>query len=1039
MMNSSNISQFQNHRNDGGIALKKHILRPLALAFALLTAVVIGGSYLYFEHAFSRDLSNKRLEIDRFFKMALNLRAQKLGATLTAIAHNPDILATWRHSNRQALIAKALPQFRDLREKSRITHFYFHRTDKVNFARVHQPGRFGDAITRTTMRNATPHGGVSSGAELGPLGTFTLRAVVPVHHDGEFLGYLELGEEIDDVTRQISQLFNVDVMLLLHKHDLSEKGWRKGMRMLGRAPLWDQFANTVVSSATLDITPEPLYAMLDEMNRSHARAMLDLSWQGQQFKAVGIPVYDVADNEVGHFVALLDVSAATSDMLRYMALATLISVFLFSILFSLFLRITSRTELGIRKIHNDLASAHFYNNLILETVGDGIYGMDPSGRITFVNSAGAKLIGFSEQELLGRNQHEVMHHHRIDGSEFPECECPIHQALHQGQLIKRGDDFFWRKSGEAFPVEYVATPLISEGRILGGVVAFRDITERKRHESALQEAKFRAESANLAKSEFLATMSHEIRTPMNAIVGMCELLEETGLSSDQRTYVRTLSNAGEILLALINDILDLSKIEAGELELDYGAFQLCSVVETTAVVMAIRAYQAGLELNVSLSPELPVLVHGDSSRLRQILINLLGNAIKFTEQGHVTLRAEPDSGGASDVFQFTVSDTGVGIAPDKQSTIFDTFTQADSSVTRRYGGTGLGLAICKRLVNAMGGRIWVESQEGVGSAFYFTVRLTPLQESDQQAPNMQDLTGVKILAVDDNPVNLAILEEGLAYLGAEVSVCSGGEEGLDALDEIAQEGERYDMMLVDCRMPFCSGFDVVKHLRGLDAIADMPVIMLSSDHSRQTSDKALSEGIGYLTKPIKRADLSWSIGERLGLSASLAHHSHGEDKEPAESDLSSKALAEASLEQADGLKLLLVEDSPDNRLLIRAFLKGTGHQVVEAIDGVEGVRMFQQGRFDLVLMDLQMPQMDGLTATQEIRLWEAQNGRERTPVVALTAHAVVDMLQSAEEVGCDGFMTKPIKKRQLLKLLSSADSLTQIESFSDCGQSVDES
>jgi two-component system, sensor histidine kinase and response regulator len=536
------------------------------------------------------------------------------------------------------------------------------------------------------------------------------------------------------------------------------------------------------------------------------------------------------------------------------------------------------------------------------------------------------------------------------------------------------------------------------------------ISELTTARSQLIDAREAALSASQAKSEFLSSMSHEIRTPMNAVLGMCELLSETELGIEQRRYVEVMTSNGESLLDLINSILDMAKIESGRLQIEHTEFDLVDLMDRTIATFAASAHGKGLELAARIAPGVPNHLVGDPLRLRQILVNLLGNAIKFTELGEVVLLVENDPGAKEPGgLRFTVSDTGIGIPADKLEAIFSNFMQVDSSTTRRYGGTGLGLAIAYRLVALLDGRIWVESRPREGSKFIFTASFgLATRTITATHQGLLDLTGMRVLVVDDNATNREIAREMVVSVGARVAEADSGAAALAAVRQAMESDEPFKLILLDMRMPEMDGLEVATRIRrefGRDAPL---ILMLSSDDLPPQLARLREAGLNaFLVKPITRRELFQAISKVLAEEQALHVVTAAEQTSP---------LAEPPVDLPEA-RILVAEDSPDSRLLISAFLRQTRCQIDFAENGQIAVEKFTRNRYDLVLMDMQMPVMDGYAATRAIRAWELEHRVPRTNVLALTASALDEAVAKATEAECDAHIAKPIKKATLLAVI----------------------
>ena len=570
-----------------------------------------------------------------------------------------------------------------------------------------------------------------------------------------------------------------------------------------------------------------------------------------------------------------------------------------------------------------------------------------------------------------------------------------------------------KKDGSALPclISGVVVDL-AQGPSIVSVI--RDVSRMKRAERDLVAAREAALAASRTKSDFISNMSHEIRTPMNAVLGMAELLAESDLSTEQRKYLSIMMSNGNALLELIDDVLDLAKIESGNLSLDATDFDLNDLAERVAEMLSIRAHQKGLELAVYVSPNVRTALVGDPMRLRQVLINLIGNAIKFTERGEVVLAIErANRGGRSEpgVLHFRVSDTGIGIPVDQRARIFASYAQGEASITRKYGGTGLGLAITRQLVDLMGGQIWVESEVGKGSTFHFTARFQLQHTAKAINEDGLRLNGMRALVVDDTEINRIALSETLVSRGAAVAFAANGDEALQELKRATASGAPYQIVLLDCRMPGIDGGEVARRITDGAPSATIVIPMLTSEDLNVRLPLLRRMGLLYnLIKPVRRSELFETI--RAAMLAAGLTPQDAPGYMPTISSTPVPLEAEASDDRP--LHILLADDSADSRLLIEAFLKRTGYQIDEAENGEVALQKFFTGRYDVVIMDIQMPVMDGYTAVRRIREWERQCAARPTPIIALTASVLDEAVSKSIDAGCTTHVSKPVRRPILI-------------------------
>jgi len=754
---------------------------------------------------------------------------------------------------------------------------------------------------------------------------------------------------------------------------------------------------------------------------------------GPGLLALGLGFLGAVCLGVGPAGALPIASAAGREVLFLHLLAAAIIVLLTASLRREFGR-TARGREELRQAQQQLqdrveklADAERRARAVVDHVIDGIITIDQRATVETFNPAAERIFGYRAEEVIGRNVRMLM----------PEPYQGQHDSylanyLHTGQakIIGIGREVAGRrKDGSVFPMDLAISEFRhGDHRMFAGII--RDITKlkeaedglRKAHEqletrvqqrtaelalanAALAQAKEAAEAASRAKSAFLANMSHEIRTPMNAIIGMTDLVLDDQLTPRQRDFLKVVAESGQSLLRLINDILDFSKIEAGKVVLSHVNFDLHENLGDTMKSLAIRAQGKGLELACRIRPDVPGFLHGDPDRLRQIVVNLVGNAIKFTERGEVVLDVWHEASSNGDVdLHFAVRDTGIGIAAEKQKTIFETFEQADTTMTRRFGGTGLGLAITSRLVELMKGRVWVESQAGRGSTFHFTTRLQRAAEEPQEKRPVRPVfvQGMPVLVVDDNATNRQILEEILKSWGMMPACVSGAQAAVEVLRDAKRAGASYPLVLTDAHMPDISGFTLAEQIRGDAELGGVVIMMLTS--ADQQGDVARCEELGiaaYLMKPVKQSELFDAIMLAMGATGLEDGRAAPAAKRP---------------RVAGPLKILLAEDSFVNQKLAVALLELQGHQTTVVGNGREAVTILGSQHFDAVLMDVQMPEMDGFEATAAIRTRERISGGH-VPIIAMTAHALKGDRELCLEAGMDEYISKPISAEQLYDTL----------------------
>jgi PAS domain S-box-containing protein len=667
----------------------------------------------------------------------------------------------------------------------------------------------------------------------------------------------------------------------------------------------------------------------------------------------------------------------------------------------------------------------------LDVATDGLWDWNLSTKQAYYSPSWIRLLGLEDQDIPLNNINDWKS--RIHAEDLPWVEQALNDHLEgktAGYMVEhrvrhRTGEWKWfamrgklvQWDAEARPIRMMGTMTDITDRKLSEIALDQAAHDLAKNNRELAEARDKALDAAKTKAEFLATMSHEIRTPMNGIIGMTGLLLDSALSDEQREYADMVRRSGEHLLDIVNDILDFSKIEAGKLDMEHLDFDVRTTVEDTVALVAERAYAKGLELACLVQSDVPTRLHGDPGRLRQVLVNLLGNAIKFTERGDVVLTVTvgtDDGAGAAGALlvKFEVTDSGIGLMPGQQAKLFQPFIQADGSTTRKFGGTGLGLAICKKLVEMMGGQIGVNSTAGVGSTFWFTVRCVVRPEDVRQAaPSPASLQRCRMLIVDDHPLCRQTLEHQLRGKALACESAEGGVQALDVLRNAAERGEPFDLAILDLQMPDMDGLELARRIKAESPISPTRLILLTSLGRRGDAKAAQDAGIAaYLTKPIRQSQLYDC------LSLVIAHSSHaaaGTAQSPAPL-ITRHSLSEVQAQSRR--RILIAEDNPVNQKVAVKMIEKLGYRVDVAGNGREAIEALERIPYAIVFMDCHMPEMDGFEATRAVRCREA--GGRRTPIIAMTANAMQEDRQQCLAAGMDDFLSKPVAGKALAATLS---------------------
>ena len=666
-----------------------------------------------------------------------------------------------------------------------------------------------------------------------------------------------------------------------------------------------------------------------------------------------------------------------------------------------------------RLIHRALGDAEARYYSLVESLPLATWSKDAEGRFVFCNAQFCRSVGRPLHEVVGKTDFDFFPKELAE--KYKEDDDKV---VSNGQVLECVESFQDDK-GEEHYIQVFKAPLYNaQRRIVGTQGVFWDVTPQERAKLELEKAKRAAEEASTAKGQFLANMSHEIRTPLHGVIGMADLLAETELNDQQREYVSLIASSADGLLSVINDVLDFSKIEAGKLVLELRPFDVRDALHQMLRLLTVKAENKGVQLICRIAPETPEILVGDPDRLRQVIFNLVGNSVKFTERGEIVVDVHPiEVEKSSARMRFSVRDTGVGIPRAKQSSIFHAFEQADGSTTRRFGGTGLGLAISARLVELMGGKLELESKEGVGSNFFFSAKFETQPAPERgRGQKTRRLADVRALLIDEHAAHRETLRESLTSWGVEVEDALQGSAGIESLQAAVQAKRPFDVVLIDARLPDYDSLHLAKEIRD-DARCGRPKIVLLASTGSAPKRSSLNQlSAAAVAKPVNPSSLYNVLAELLGQNGEpkpVTAQEEGDDE---------------GAGPARALRVLLAEDAIVNQKLASGVLTKRGHRVVIAGDGKQAVELAQSQEFDVILMDVQMPEMDGLEATGVIRAWEADEGLPRRPILAMTAHAMQGDRERCLAAGMDGYLTKPIRPAALIREVESSADANQAES-----------